>query len=205
MTKWLCIDTETTGLPAYNLPADHPSQPFLCELAMIRLDEDLSAEREDQFYIKPDGWTVAPEVVEVHGLTTEFLEEFGKPVKLALDAYTEAIREGRAVMAYGARFDCKMMRATLRRAQMDDLFMITKNACVMDSCRPLKIKKASGKGGQPKLSDACAHFGIVQPEEHGALDDARAAAEIARCLRNLQLLKEPEVHFAKDHPLGKGE
>jgi DNA polymerase III subunit epsilon len=205
MPGFLAIDTEGNGLFKYKdpetgkpVPADDPSQPRLAEFAAIYLDRDLQPEKEIQFYVKPQGWVMTDEATEVNGLVTEFLAEFGVPVRGVLDVYTDAIREGRAVIAFNAQHDCKQMRAELRRSEMDDLFMLTKNICTMRGSHPLGIVKASGKGGFPKLSDVCAHFDIVMPEAHNALDDARAAAEIARHLRRLEMLPEAMVHLAKN-------
>lgn len=204
MPGYLAIDTEGSGLFRYKdefgkpVPADDPSQPRLAEFAAVYLDNDLQPEKEVQFYIKPDGWEMQEEATAINGLTTSFLQEFGIHPREVLDLYTSAIRdERRVIIAFNAQHDCKQMRAELRRAEMDDLFMITKNICTMRGCGPLGIEKANGKKGFPQLSDACRHFNIVMPEAHNALDDARAAGEIARQLRLLDILPEAAVHLAK--------
>lgn len=202
---FFAIDTEGSGLFKYidpvtkkPIPADDPSQPRLAEFAGIYLDRDLQPEKEVQFYVTPDGWEMTEEATAVNGLKTDFLQEFGVPVVGVLDIYAEAIREGRTIIAYNAQHDCKQMRAEFRRSGLDDMFMVTKNICAMRGCDPLKIEKASGKKGWPKLSDACRYFEIVMPDEHNALDDARAAAEIARHLQRLDMLPEGAVHLAKN-------
>jgi DNA polymerase III epsilon subunit-like protein len=203
MTGFVVIDTEGSGLFRYRdadgkpVPADHPDQPRLAELAMLFLDDDLGPQEEHHFYVRPDGWEMTEEATAVNGLRTEFLMEYGVPVADVLVAYAAAIQSGRVVIAFNAQHDLKQMRAELRRADMDDMFLITKNICAMRGCQPLEIKKANGKKGWPKLSDACVHFGIAQPDEHNAMDDARAAAEVARHLMRLELLPEPAIHLAK--------
>lgn len=206
MPGYIAFDTEGSGLFRYKdpvtgkpIPANEQDQPRLAEFAAIYLDKDMQPEKEVQFYIKPDGWEMTAEATEVNGLTTAFLLEFGIHPKEVLDLWTTAIRDDRrAVIAFNAQHDCKQMRAELRHAGMDDLFMITKNSCVMRGCGPLGIEKANGKKGFPQLADACRHFDIVMPEAHNALDDARAAAEIARNLMRLDLFLEPAVHLAKN-------
>lgn len=204
MPGYFAFDTEGSGLFKYkdaegkSIPADDPGQPRLAEFAGIYLDEDFNREGDVHFYVKPNGWEMEPEATEVNGLTTSFLEEFGQPVQLSLQAYTDAIRSGRAVIAFNAQHDCKQMRAEFRHAGQDDMFMITKNICVMRASHGLGIVKANGKKGFPQLSDVVAHFGIEMPEAHNALDDARAAGEIARHLKMLEMLPEAAVHLAKN-------
>lgn len=193
--KYLVIDTETSGLPNYALPADHADQPWLAELAMIRVDEDLNIEAEHAYLVKPDGWVLSEEAAAVNGLSMQRLEEDGLPLRLVLEAYTAAIREGRAVVAHNAQHDCKIMRGSLRRTGMDDLYAETPNYCTMRKATGYVVK-ADGKRGWPKLSDACAHFKIPQPEKHSALADATACLEVLRWLRKLGIAIDPQVHPA---------
>lgn len=202
--KYLAIDTESNGLFRHRdeagkvVPSDADGQPHMAELAMVYLDDDFTSTMEQQFYFRPTGWEMTAEATAINGLTTDFLKEFGEDMRPALDAFTAAVGDGRVVIAFNAQHDLRMMRASLRRSEMDDLFMLCKNICVMRGCHPLGIQKANGKGGFPQLADACRHFDIVMPEAHNALDDARAAAEIARHLRRLEMLPEAMVHLAKN-------
>jgi DNA polymerase-3 subunit epsilon len=202
---YIAIDTETSGLAVFKgadgkpVPADAEGQPRLAELAMIYLDADMVEEKEMALYVRPDGWKMDPGATAVNGLTDEFLNEHGKPVTEVLSHYQNAIEEGRIVLAYGAQFDCKILRGALRREGMDDMFDKTLNSCLMRACTPLKIPKANGKGGWPGLADACKFFEIEQEATHTGLGDARAAAAIARKLKEMGMLQEPAVHLAKGH------
>lgn len=198
--KFLVIDTETSGLSNFKLPADHPEQPWLAELAMIRVDENLQIESEHIFLVKPDGWVLSEEAARVNGLTMERLEAEGTELTEVLFEYTKAIREGRAVIAHNAQYDCKIMRGMLRRRGLDDLFEETPNFCTMRKSIGFVIK-ADGKKGWPKLSDCCAHFKIPQAEQHSAIHDARSCLETVRWLKKLGVEITPEVHNAKEgHP-----
>lgn len=204
MTKFAIIDVETNGLFDYKLPSDAEGQPRMAQFAIILWDSDApGVASSESHYIEPDGWEMLPGAAEVNGLSTEMLREHGVPVAHALDAYVAAIKSGHIMVAYNAQFDAKMMRAELRRAGRDDMFMQTPNICVM---RPLmtvmKGQRAPGAKGFPKLSEACAHFGIANQRQHDAMGDAHAAHDILMRLIELGALPEPAVHLAKVKPEG---
>lgn len=200
--RYVVIDTETSGIPRYKgddgkpIPADAEGQPRLAELAMVFLDENLAIEREIALYVRPDNWKMDEGATAVNGLTDEFLNEHGKPVTEVLSEYQNAIEDGRIIVAFGAQFDCKILRGELRRAGLDDMFDKTLNTCLMRSCQGQGIKKANGKGGWPGLADVCAHFGIEQEAKHTGMADARAAAAILPKLIELGCLQPPAIHKA---------
>lgn len=205
--KYAVIDTETNGLFRFKdangvpVPADDPSQPRLAHLGIILVDEHLVEERAIDLYVRPDGWVMTAEAGATNGLTTEFLMENGAPIADVLDQYVRVIDAGYVVVAFNAQFDCKQMRGELRRAGMDDRFERTPNICTMRASMSLGVKKASGGGGFPKLSDVCSHFGIDHLGVHTAGGDARACLEIFRRLHAAGGLPEARVHFAKTPPL----
>lgn len=208
LERWVVFDTETSGLPNYKAPADDPSQPRLAAISMIQCDAGLGEISVYTRLIKPDGWVMEQQAMEANGLTMAILEEHGVPVQEVLDEYTKLIDEGFQVAAYGAQFDCKIMRGELRRANMDDRFDRTKNYCIMSGARGIVVKP-DGKRTQPKLVESVAHFKIDLPEMEGpkCLWDAHAALGVMRALRRLAIRPiVAEVHRAKeDHPalLGK--
>jgi DNA polymerase-3 subunit epsilon len=205
--KFAVIDTETNGLFRFKdangvpVPADDPSQPRLAHLAMILLDDGLVEERSIDMYVRPDGWSMTEESAAVNGLTDEFLLEHGAPVADVLDQYARVVDAGYVIVAYNAQYDCKQMRGELRRAGLDDRFERTPNICVMRASMPLKVQKAGGGRGFPKLSDVCNHLGIDLQGAHTAGGDARAAMEIFRKLHAMDMLPDARVHFAKTPPL----
>lgn len=201
---YLVIDTETSGLPDYKLPADDPSQPRLAHLAMIGLDDAGAETFRQDIYVKPDGWRMEAQATEINGLTDEFLMEHGVPVRAVLEAYSDEILSGNVVVAFNAQFDCKIMRGELRRAGMPDLFEETKNSCVM---RPMVTLCGLKQGNTnrprwPKLIEALAYFGHTHTEAHKAMSDAEGAAILFRELRSRGLLQDPRVHYAKNKPEG---
>lgn len=201
---YLVIDTETSGLFDFSKEADADGQPRMATCALVWLDQNYDVEMYADLPIKPDGWELTPAAVAVNGLTMEYLLNHGVPVQMALDRYTKAIVEDRrVVIAHNAQFDCKMMRAELRRAGMSDLFEQTRNICTMRSADKLmkgQIKKLNGRGGYPRLIDMAAHFNVDYPttDHHSAMADAMVTANVAALMARIGALLPAEVHYAKE-------
>lgn len=214
---YLIIDTETNGLMDYKRPADAPGQPRVAEFAGILVDDKGEIESEYQRYIMPpmsdiDGnrlpeWLMTEETTEVNGITNQVLWNNGVPIKEVLDWYEIQILAGRVIVAYGAQFDCKMMRSEFRRADRDDLFERTPNICLMRSARPFAaqigreiVKEGGSQKGWPKLTDFCNFCGVpVGPKLHGGIEDTRLAALCFRYMLDNGFEPRPEVHHAKDY------
>lgn len=202
MTKYAIIDTETSGLFNFRLPADAPGQPRLAGFSMILTDDDGQIIDRLDTLVKPNGWTISPEITAINGLTTDKCEENGIPLADVLDAYTKAVQDGHVVIAYNAQYDTKVMRGELRLAERPDLFEQTPNICVMRACHGFGIQKAGDKkGGFPKLSDAYMHFFHMEnPNGHTSAGDALACYDVFMHLRAQGALPEPQVHYAKNRP-----
>jgi DNA polymerase III epsilon subunit-like protein len=203
--RYIVMDVETSGLADFSKPADAEGQPRLAHLALIYLDSEFNVERDYDVLIKPDGWTLEAGAAAVNGLTCERLLADGIPVVDALLEYTKAVETGRVVVAFNAVFDTKVMRGELRRAGMDDMFMKTRNICVMRAMTDVcQIPYANDRAGFkfPKLAEALAHIGSMSFTEdaHTAMADARGALEIMRWLAKNQMLSEPGIHLAKKRP-----
>lgn len=198
--KYLVIDTETTGLFDFKLPADAPGQPRLAHLAMILVDENLAEEARTDLYVKPDGWTMPAEASAVNGLTDEFLQENGLSIRAVLDVYADEVKSGRAVVAFNAQYDLKVMRGEFRRLGLPDLFTETPNICVMRPMTALcQIPRRTGGGFKfPTLTEALSHFGYAFTDAHRAMSDAEGALVVMTELRKLGALPEAAIHYAKE-------
>lgn len=199
---YLCTDTETNGFMDFGKPADAPGQPRVAAVAMILCDEQFNVITESELLIRPDGWEMTEEAGRVNGLTNEMLYERGVPIGIALKAYTAAVQLGEIITCHNSQFDCKMMRAELRRAGLPDLFDITKNICTMRGATG--VVKATQHGSKrrkfPTLRECYQHFYKRDYDfPHSALGDARAVREVARFLKRINCLPEPKVHYAGEN------
>ncbi len=109
-------DTETSGLPKFALPSEHPDQPHIVQLAAALVDLD---SREIvaslDVIVRPEGWTIPDEVAAVHGITTERAAAVGVPESLALSMFLELWR-GRTRIAHNEQFDARIVRIAQHRA-----------------------------------------------------------------------------------------
>lgn len=187
------IDTETNALPDFKRSADAVGQPRLAQLSMVLIGLTGEIQGEQNFYVKPDGWSMSPEVTAINGLTDEFLHEHGATIVEVLEAYSQVIREGRFIIAFNAQFDCKIMRGELRRAGMSDLFEETRNICVMRKANGI-ILKEGGKKGWPSLARCRDVLGLSHDGAHRGMKDATDALAVYRHLLVQGVDLTPEVH-----------
>ncbi len=109
-------DTETTGLPLFKEPSEHPGQPRIVQLAgaLVDLDSrDIIASLD--VIVRPDGWEIPDEVAAVHGITTEHARAVGIPESLAVSFFLE-LWGGRPRVAHNETFDARIVRIAQHRA-----------------------------------------------------------------------------------------
>ncbi|WP_099863825.1 3'-5' exonuclease [Pararhizobium haloflavum] len=212
--KFVVFDTETSGLFVFRdkatnkpVPADHPSQPRMYSFAAILADEHGRAIDRKKLYVRPDGWTVAEfdrraiaegkrPASEINGLSDDFLTEHGVPIREILDLWNGYVDDDLIAVAFNAQFDCKMMRAELRRAALPDRFEDTRNICAMRSLDPYGRDGLPIMRGFVKLAVACEWFGIVNDNAHDAMADAEAARAILEIMIQDGRLPDARVHYA---------
>ncbi len=201
--RYLLIDCETSGLFDFSKPADGLEQGRLAQLAVILCESAPGFEitRKVDFYVKPNGWLMSPDATRVNGITDEFLAEHGHDVRHVLDFYEKAIMEGRTVVAFGAQFDCKVMRGEFRRAGRNDLFEVTNNLCLMRIMTAIcKIPQKNGRGLKwPKLEEAMAYFEFPFEVTHRATNDVAAVYKLLHGINEIGELRDGKVHRAKNY------
>ena len=192
--RCLAIDTETTGLPRYDRPADDPSQPRIYSLGYVLFDPEAPDGADIAVYdlVKPDGWTVPAEAAAIHGLTTELLLEKGIPIREALDRFLVAHVLADQLTGFNTNFDLKLLRGELRRCGLQDGYGALPVLDVLHQVRPyckIAPTHAMHRAGRhysktPKLLEAyeiC--LGKAHQGAHNALGDATATVELYRWLR----------------------
>ena len=64
-------DTETTGIPNFKEPSEHPDQPHIVQIAAALVDDETRKTVSSiNLIIKPDGWAIPEELTEIHGIST---------------------------------------------------------------------------------------------------------------------------------------
>jgi len=190
----LFYDMETTGLPLFKEPSEHPDQPHICQLGAILVDMDTREELEVlDAIVKPEGWTIPDDVAAIHGITTARALAEGRVADDVLGEFLGMWRRGPQVVRAGFNesFDARLVRIALFRHFDEALADEWKAGLAHDLmprvtplCKlpPTDKMVRAGRGKQfksPKLSEAYEHFfGEPLAGAHSALVDVRATLRI---------------------------
>jgi len=158
----LVYDFETSGLPLFSEPSEHPGQPHIVQVGaqLVNLDTRIVVQSLDVI-VRPDGWTIPDEVSQIHGITTEMAMDLGVPEGLAVEMLLELWKPEapRLRIGHNQQFDARIMRIGLMRHMADrwkegmaDRWKEGKAACTQILATPiLKLPptdkmKAAGRG-----------------------------------------------------------
>ena len=165
----LFLDTETTGLPLWKEPSEHPDQPHMVQLAakLVNLNTR-EVVRSMDVLIKPDGWTIPEDTIAVHGITNERAAAEGIPEVDAVHqllAMAEELDVDGEVIGHNISFDKRIVRIAIKRhidAQLPegadshaDAWKDRKDFCTMWKSKP-HTRLPGNK--HPKLTEAYQHF-----------------------------------------------
>jgi len=78
--KLLILDTETTGLPRSKVSAlvQAENWPHIVSISWIVMESDTNQVPEKKTYIiKPNGWIIPQESINIHGITQDFATKYG--------------------------------------------------------------------------------------------------------------------------------
>ena len=113
--KILISDTETAGLYTPSMPSKDPAQPHIVSVAAQLVDAHCNGLEELDLMVKPDGWTIPAEAIEIHGITNERAmdEGIGEDEVLHQLLCLQAKADLRA--GYNQPFDSRIVRLGLYR------------------------------------------------------------------------------------------
>jgi DNA polymerase-3 subunit alpha len=179
---YLIFDTETTGLPGnYNAPlTDFENWPRLVQLAWQLHDERGNLLSSRNLIVKPDGFTIPYNSVQIHGITTERAMEEGIDLKKALAIFQEDIAKAQHGIGHNIEFDYNIVGCEYLRMEMDNalepLPQLDTKLEATDFCAI-----PGGRGGQfkwPTLTELHVKlFGEAFAEAHDAAYDVDATAK----------------------------
>lgn len=194
----LFVDTETTGLPAWQAPMDHASQPRLVQLALILRGHD-GFERGRASVIVDPGIDIPARSTEVHGIDRELVAAVGIPERAAIGLFTRFAAVADCLVAHNTRFDEFVLRCAALRHVVPWRGMVTR--CTMEAATPIvKIPPtpamvAAGRGPfkSPSLVEAYRRLVSETIDEnslHDAWGDVHACLRIHDALVELGAWKE---------------
>jgi DNA polymerase-3 subunit epsilon len=198
----LFIDTETSGLPDFSLPVDHPSQPHIVQIAawlgewreVLNRDadyvEDVVHVASLNAIIRPTDWTIHPRAEAVHGITLERARAVGEDLTDVLRRLFElvALADGDGLgihgtlVAHNLPFDHRMLLRECAPLRVDPTSLgRLKPFCTMRALTA-RMKLPGRHPGQykwPNLTEAhkfC--LGRDFDDKHSAMGDVLACRDI---------------------------
>ena len=190
-SKYLFFDTETTGVPRnYKAPMqDTANWPRLVQLAWLLVNERGIELKRKSVIIRPDGFTIPEEAVQVHGITTERAREEGLPLRNVLDEFMQDLELAEEVVGHNIDFDIHIVGAELCRLGLSTHKISNKpTTCTMKSFTNFcAIPSNNGYGGYkwPTLEELYYKvFGRTMENAHDALADILATKECFFELKN---------------------
>ncbi|MFI2184087.1 3'-5' exonuclease [Streptomyces sioyaensis] len=170
------FDLETTGTDV-----EHDR---IVTAALIRLEGDGRAVEKLTWLLDP-GVPIPEEAAAIHGISTTYVQEHGRPPADAIaeitEALAEALRADIPLVVMNARYDLSLLDRECRRHGLPTLTERLGHppAPVID---PLVLDKHVDRyrKGKRALQALCGHYGVRLDGAHEAGADAAAAAGVVR-------------------------
>jgi len=185
MTNILIYDTETTGIFRKNIPLDHPDQPHLVQLSALVVDPEIKRVKQSlNLVVKPDRWVIPPEVVDIHGISTEEALDTGLSEKLVLETFLNLWNQ-QLLVGHNEEFDRNIISTSIARMFGTDsailpLWLAGEGFCTMKESKPIvQAKTKNGRLKYPRLTEAYEYFfGHPLARAHSANADAVGTMEV---------------------------
>jgi DNA polymerase III subunit epsilon len=177
---YLFFDTETTGLPKdWKAPVTNLNNwPRMVQIAWLEYSAEGILLSENNFIIRPEGYTIPSNMVNIHGISTERAMNEGTDLNSVLINFSETIKKSNFLVAHNMKFDEKIAGAEFLRKGMVNLIPKKPRFCTMEAATD--FCKIDGPYGYkwPKLSELHLKLFAESIEEtHNALDDIKVTAK----------------------------
>jgi DNA polymerase-3 subunit alpha len=182
----LFFDTETTGIPdrSAKWDSDFMDYPHVVQMAWLH------GCKVETHIIRPDGWEIPQETVDVHGITTEYALEHGEPFASVVDMFIQDCHDAGLICGHNIHFDTSIIKANILRElgreyyDANDVENALYKGKRIDTMRPtmkwVDARMANGRLKFPNLSELYSRcFPGESFPAHDALEDVKA---VAKCL-----------------------
>ena len=181
---FLIFDTETTGLPrSYNAPlTDSDNWPRMVQVAWQLHDLNGNLISSNSIIIKPEGYTIPFNSIQIHGITNERAIEEGQDLKTVLQEFVNIVGQSNYLCGHNIEFDNNIIGAELLRCGLENVlaakpFIDTKNDETTAFCQI-----PGGRGGKfkwPTLTELYTKlFNDTFAEAHNAAFDVLATGKV---------------------------
>ncbi len=179
--KYLFFDTETTGIPKdYKAPCTNTDNwPRLIQLGWLLTDAAGRILSEGNHIVRPDGFEIPKAASDVHGITTEFALENGKPLLDVIFAFGADLNQADCVVGHNLDYDLHIVGAEYVRLGYDSRIMFARpTLCTMQAT--IQFCNIPGRFGPkwPKLMELYTKlFGQEFDGAHDAMADIIATKD----------------------------
>ena len=159
------------------------------QLAWSCYDEKDRPAESAAYLIRPEGFSIPPEVQRIHRISTERANAEGKPLLSVLEMFAAAVAKSETVVAHNLRFDENVISAEYLRQNLSPPFGGKKRVCTMTGS--VNFCRIPGPYGYkwPSLSELHRTlFGRTFEEAHDAGADVAACADCFLELRRRHLI-----------------
>ncbi len=124
-TYYMFVDTETTGL----LPVGYKNKdkeylkktmPYLVQVAVMFFDINLNKISERSIIVAPNGYTIPPESVKIHGISNDYALKHGEARKQVLKYLKAAFDKAVVIVGHNIEFDLSVISTEIDRAAWSD-------------------------------------------------------------------------------------
>jgi len=190
---YLFLDTETTGLPKnWNAPeSDLKNWPRIVQIAWLQYDNKENLISKHSYIIKPDGFTIPPDSIKFHGVSTELAKKEGVVLNEVLKKFSLAVDASKILICHNVDFDKKIVGAELLRTKIVTNLHKLKPICTMEQSKEFcKIPWSLGGYKKPTLLELHTKlFGVQFKDSHDALRDVEACAKCFFELKQRKVIK----------------
>ena len=150
----------------------------------------MHGELVENHIIRPEGWEIPKDTVDVHGITTEYALEHGEPFAGVVDMFIQDCHDAGLICGHNIYFDTSIIKANILRElgwgyyDASDVEAALYKGRRIDTMRPtMKWVDARMSNGRLKFPNLSELYSRCFPGEtfpaHDALEDVKA---VARCL-----------------------
>jgi DNA polymerase-3 subunit epsilon len=196
MKTIIFYDTETTGLPLWSEPSEHPAQPYITQIAAeLCIEETGDTIGSINLLVRPEGWVIPEELEILTGITTAHALAHGLPADFVIGAFLELWKGADMRCGHNESFDMRMVRIQIMRhahyagfaigdVSFADYWKTAPAYCTQGNSVKIcnlpptdKMLAARRKGPKsPNLGEAYKHFtGEELVGAHNAMVDVQAA------------------------------
>lgn len=184
MKNVLSFKTETNGLPLWRARSNDEGQPHIVRLAAVLCDGKTQEVIEQMdVIIRPEGWDIPKETIDVHGITVEKANEQGISESAAIEMFLSLVRSAGVVVSSNKQFNNRIIRIALKR-HAEEFHQEAWNDNKENHFCAMKLAKNDLDNKQLNLADALLHYTGDQLVSNDSLLNADSSARVFFAVNN---------------------